>query len=575
MIDPKYFTLNTLFASRVFRIPHYQRFYSWQKKQRDDLFEDLKGLYSKDKNSDRHHFMATIVCFRTGKKESVKTVDYGVYEIVDGQQRITTLVILLKALQKRVKDEEVQKDIGKILVKDDENLLLLQTNNINQHIFNMYLRDGLLPQQEEVKTHADTNLLNAIKETEEFLDNWEQANRSYMDLLSIVRNRIGFVIYDTEESHAVYTIFECLNSRGLAVDWLDKTKSMLMGVAFEKSKSPEAASAKINELQDSWSMIYNELARFAVSGREILCITATLFVGTGAGRPMSAEEAMEGLRSHCIDAKKTVDVTGWLQKVTSKLVQLHGQPERAPVAKILQARILAVSLMLTDTLKEEQRGKALDQWERVSFRIFGMFKKDARTKVGDYVRLAVQILQVSAEANSFKKIMNLLQVLGSEYDIDRAVDELTREPEYEGFEEECRYILWRYEEYLATRNNAEVNKEIREKIWNARTTSETIEHIFPQTPSPIGPWKEILKKNPKIKNSVHSLGNLLLLPGRLNSEAGNRGFKEKKEVYKKAESLRMVKEILSLRVWNSAKIKKRERDIIAFLKETFQDIALK
>ncbi len=59
MIEPKYYTLNTLFADRVFRIPRYQRFYSWQKKQREDLFNDILQLA--EKGEDRHHFMATIV----------------------------------------------------------------------------------------------------------------------------------------------------------------------------------------------------------------------------------------------------------------------------------------------------------------------------------------------------------------------------------------------------------------------------------------------------------------------------------------------------------------------------------
>ncbi len=63
MIEPKYQTLNGLFSDRVFRIPKYQRFYSWLKKQREDLFGDIRELAKK--GEDRHHFMATIVCFRT------------------------------------------------------------------------------------------------------------------------------------------------------------------------------------------------------------------------------------------------------------------------------------------------------------------------------------------------------------------------------------------------------------------------------------------------------------------------------------------------------------------------------
>ncbi len=44
MIQPRYETLQSLFSNRVFRIPHYQRFYSWRTKQREDLFNDLRKL---------------------------------------------------------------------------------------------------------------------------------------------------------------------------------------------------------------------------------------------------------------------------------------------------------------------------------------------------------------------------------------------------------------------------------------------------------------------------------------------------------------------------------------------------
>ncbi len=62
----------TLF-DRVFRIPKYQRFYSWERKQRDDLFGDIRELAKK--GEDRHHFMATIVCFRTQDVKAVGSLE--------------------------------------------------------------------------------------------------------------------------------------------------------------------------------------------------------------------------------------------------------------------------------------------------------------------------------------------------------------------------------------------------------------------------------------------------------------------------------------------------------------------
>lgn len=570
MIEPKYYTLNALFADRVFRIPHYQRFYSWQSKQLNDLFDDLTDLHAKD--PDRHHFMATLVCYRTGERKQVKTIDYNLYEVVDGQQRITTLALLLRAIEQKVDDDEVRKDLSRILVKDDNNLLLLQTNNANQHLFNRYIREGVPPNKDETRTHADANLSNAIREINSFLTKWEEEKKDLMGLLRLLRNRIGFVVYDTEDKLAVYSIFECLNSRGLAVDWLDKAKSMLMGVAFEKSQSATAAQARIDELHNLWARIYNELARHPISGQEILRVAATLYIGAGAGKPLSGEDSIDKLREYCDTPEKTVEVTEWFRQVAEKLVTLHGKRYWDPVTRILQVRVLALALMLTDTLTDKQRDAALEQWERVSFRIYGLYRKDSRTKVGDYVRLAAQIIKKSTDTSSFKQIMEKLKELGEDHPVKAAVEELLNEPKYEGFEEECRYILWRYEEYLADQEGSHVNKELREKIWNARSASETIEHIFPQTPERGGPWSGKLNKGEQFSKHIDRLGNLLLLPPGLNSQAGRKAFTAKKDTYKKAEGLRTVRDVLSVRDWTQLSIDRREKKIANFLIEMFDDV---
>ena len=357
--------------------------------------------------------------------------DLGVYEIVDGQQRITTLILLLKAIEQYLIDERIKRDISEILVKDDGHILLLQTNTINQQIFNNYLRNGKKPQPDNIKTHADENINSAIQDIEEFLEDWKKENRTLEELLTLIRNRIGFVVYDTEEKHAVYTLFECLNSRGLVVDWLDKTKSILMGLAFEKSENVEIANSLILELQGIWANIYEELAKHPVQGHEILRITATLYVGTGAGRPLSSEESIYNLREYCKnEAIKTITVSGWLLNIAKKLVELNQKRYWASVTKILQVRVLAIAIMLTDTIDEKddkQRKIILDQWERVSFRIYGMFGKDSRTKVGDYIRLAFNIIQKKEGMTNFSDIMNGLYALGGkEFPIDKAVSVLPK-----------------------------------------------------------------------------------------------------------------------------------------------------
>jgi len=570
MIEPKYYTLNNLFSERVFRVPYYQRFYSWGRKQREDLFGDIKDLSHKGGN--RHHFMATIVCYRTKEVKPIGSLDYTVYDIVDGQQRITTLVLLLKAIEMRLDEGNDRNDVRRLLVKDDDNLLLLQTNNINQDIFNRYVRYGLLPEDEEIRRHADRNLAQAMEHIARFLDEWTCDGGTLLELLRLLRNRIGFVVYDTEDESAVYTVFESLNSRGLEVDELDKCKTMLMGIAFEKSKNAEAAAANIQELQDLWAKIYGEVATYPIRGEEILRVTATIRLDKQGGKPLRALDSLEGLRVYCTKPQQAVDVTRWLLETASKLMALHKNVFWGPATKILHARILAVALMLTDSLSKAEREKALEQWQRVTFRIFGLCRRDSRTKVGDYVRLARRVIQKKEGARNFGEVMEALRGLGCDYPVESAIEELEGQSCYEGFESECRYILWRYEEHLAAEQGAGVSNELRERIWSSRSASETIEHIFPQSPGGTAYWSEQADSTKALQDYVHRIGNLLLLPPGLNSEAGCKPFEQKKKIYQRAEGLRMVKEVLDRPDWNLKEIGRREKKILAWAKEAWADL---
>jgi len=133
-------------------------------------------------------------------------------------------------------------------VKRDGHLILLQTNNANESIFNRFIRDGIAPSRAEIQTYSDRNLANAIRDCNQFVESWASL-RDVLSLMRLVLHRLGFVVFDTADSGVVYTIFEVLNSRGLAVDWLDKTKSVLMGRMYELSESSSATAAEIESLQ--------------------------------------------------------------------------------------------------------------------------------------------------------------------------------------------------------------------------------------------------------------------------------------------------------------------------------------
>lgn len=189
MIDPRYMKLMALFHDRVFRIPEYQRFYSWEHKHRKDLFDDLEKLASDESGED--HFMATIVCHHLpSETTTVGTTDYSLFNIVDGQQRLTTLILILKSLHLKFSDAEEERvekqELGQLLVKRDRNLILLQTNNANDMLFNAFIRDGRMPDIASIETDADKRLSDAIHDCQRFVSDWHEKNGEVLSLLRLV-----------------------------------------------------------------------------------------------------------------------------------------------------------------------------------------------------------------------------------------------------------------------------------------------------------------------------------------------------------------------------------------------------
>lgn len=136
---------------------------------------------------------------------------------------------MLKAISLKLRNDEQldeAKELDKLLVKDDGRLIILQNNHDNRLILRDYLKNGNEPQADSIKTVADKNIFQAINDCEKFVN----CHSNVVDLLALVKNYLYFIFQSLEDKGAVYTIFEVLNSRGLDVDWLDKCKSLLMGL---------------------------------------------------------------------------------------------------------------------------------------------------------------------------------------------------------------------------------------------------------------------------------------------------------------------------------------------------------
>ncbi|MGD9933832.1 MAG: DUF262 domain-containing protein [Dehalococcoidia bacterium] len=552
-ISPQLVSLQALITGRLFRIPQYQRAYSWTTKERRDLFSDIERTYQRKAD----HFMATIVGLRREPRVILAT-EYAVVDVVDGQQRLTTLVVLLKAIERQLAaiddpaSQAVASELRGVLVKADEVApVLLQTNHDASSYCLTYLWEGTHPASTDAKTIADRELLKAFEDCEQFVAGWASGGKTLIELVALLRNRLFFILHEITDESLVYSVFEVLNSRGLDVSWFDRLKSILMGIAFDAATGN--ASEAIDQLHNTWREIYACIGLRQGLRTEALRFAATLLAQAPPSRPLAEEEAVSVLR-HAAGgtAKGAIDVSRWVLKVTSIVDQLQGDRRLDGVTNILQARLVAVAIMLRDDLTPADRNTVLGAWERVSFRIYGLYRRDARTKVGDYSRLAWSCYK---EKPAIGALLDAIHGLGKEYPIEKGVEQLRDSDCYNGWTGELRYLMFRYEEHLAAKAGQKFDNEQWSRIWED-SPSRSIEHICPQSAGEHEPSKGGI--------FVHRLGNLVLLPPGVNSSLGKKSPADKRETYVKTGLL--IGQDVAGRIpeWNRAAVEAREEELLAW-----------
>ena len=553
-IQPQYLSLGKLLAGRLFRIPEYQRAYSWHSRQRADLFSDIEKVAASP--NDSIHFMATVVGLRRDKR-TIITDEHQVVEVVDGQQRLTTLVLLLKAAAQALNENNtlevrIRREIEETLVKPDEHsLLLLQTNHDSSHHFAEYLRKGSHPSSDTARTLADRELLKAMTECELFVARWGQ-RQSLSDLVALLKNRLTFIFHEIADEATVYTVLEVLNSRGLEVSWFDRLKSILMGMAFKSSTGNQVEL--IDELHLLWRDIYACIGLRQGMSTEALRFAATLRLQTRPSRPLGEEDAVETLRTQASgEPKQIVGTTQWIKSVTEAVDRLSQDRRKNAVRRIAQARLLATAAHLRSDFSDGERDRILKRWENVTFRIYGMMSRDARTRVGDYVRLAWRILNEKISADD---VLKGLKDIGDDFPIDEAVDSVRDSDCYTDWQEELRCFFFRYEEHLASEAGQNFDNEQWNRIWEV-SAADSIEHILPQSKGPEG--------------LVHRIGNLVLLPPRLNSKLGSKAPTDKAGDYQKTGLLIAQAVVRDLPDWGEEKIAAREDSLLKWALSEWAD----
>ncbi|WRD05863.1 DUF262 domain-containing protein [Helicobacter pylori] len=211
-------TIKEIFQAEGYSIPNYQRGYAWKDKNFWDLWEDLEEAIEYNKKGHRH-FIGTMV---VAKNEDNKNL----YDIIDGQQRTTTIFMLLHVLASK-QNEKDKREIRKYLYQKGE--LKLEVAPQNQSFFKTLLeaaeKGDISHCEKDADTEGKQNLFEVLKAILDKVSKLseEGVNERLETLLKMVLMRLE----EPDPGRAIRT-FQSVNDRGVPLLLLDKLKSLLI-----------------------------------------------------------------------------------------------------------------------------------------------------------------------------------------------------------------------------------------------------------------------------------------------------------------------------------------------------------
>ncbi|OOQ02060.1 hypothetical protein BB420_06510 [Helicobacter pylori] len=212
-------TINDFFAltGTIFSIPVYQRNYTWEEGNCEKLLQDIVSISQNKKT----HFMGSItyILHLIDDEKSLRQLQE--FVIIDGQQRITTLMLLLKAIETKIPDEEIKKEIDNLLNLTGQRLRLKPIKS-DKEAFDLVMQN----RSHEIQgvSHIKDNYKFFTKELDNYLSKGYRIEEIYGAFLRLKIVAIGLELGEDDPQ----VVFESINATGVQLKGLDLIRNYLM-----------------------------------------------------------------------------------------------------------------------------------------------------------------------------------------------------------------------------------------------------------------------------------------------------------------------------------------------------------
>lgn len=273
-----------IFERKLFRIPDYQRGYAWEERQLIDFWDDLERLIE-----GKAHYTGLLTIRKAnlaeddkfGKwKEDKWLIESGFepYYIVDGQQRMTTIIIFIQSILNRIKDNEMLAYNRKETIS--EKYIKRQADTLKSYIFgyefndpsNRFIRANVFKDEDDVYVEPMTIYTNNLENARKFFKS-RLASLPHGELDKYYKKltlKLQFNVYEIEDELDEFVVFETTNNRGKPLSKLELLKNRLIYITTilpNKSEGQHRLTFEIErkslrlEINNAWKDIYEYLGK--------------------------------------------------------------------------------------------------------------------------------------------------------------------------------------------------------------------------------------------------------------------------------------------------------------------------
>jgi hypothetical protein len=524
----------------VYKVPRYQREYSWQRSQWDELFDDLI-----ESERSQGHFLGTIICVN----QSVDTTDASVLELIDGQQRMTTLSLLLAALLKTLSahdsdlDEEGRADVVNLRrhlaydKKPSRPRLIPQHQNRNHDDYLNVLADaGTGVKAPEVPNVGNRRIMKAYRHFQNRIasvvgeSTGEEAAATILDILEKVRRAI-IVKIEVGSASDAYVLFESLNNRGLPLTPIDLIKNTLL------ASTDTDSDQGIDDVFETWTNLlenlgdtYNVQERFFRQFYSAFSSELPTVQGVSAITRSNLIRVYELLINDNRDALvKRLAAAGVLYRRIIGNTQGDSDLDRE-LMRLVRAQGTTAHIVLLHLFTYRERldldNAGLTEITALLTNFMVRRHLTGTPPTHRLARLFTSLIDDVADLSGGQIIDKVRRRLIAESASDDQFRDRLLGTIYEDNPDVARFILATLAEHAMTDENTR-------DLWDMKANKYvwTMEHVFPQGPNVPKAWEDMVggpEQVAVIRNELlHSLGNLTLTG--YNSSLSNRKFEDKRD----------------------------------------------